>query len=394
MPMLEIDKLGVTIGGVTALDGINLSLDKGDRLGVIGRAGSGKSMLALAIVGLLPADATMRGSVRFNDSPMPSDETGLAKLRGRRIGFIAQNAESGLDPLWTIDQHILEVVGQAKTGAVPAEARAMFDDLGLDAGRTRRYPTSLSVEERQRVAIGLALLNTPDLLIADNPTALLDPIGQRAVADLIERQCKERAMALLLIADDLKLIATLCDRLMVLSHGKVVEVGDKAEVLGHPRHDVTRTMMTAGRRRARTLARAPIGGPLVEVRHVTRRFRQPDISVFEPRPPKLALDDVSLTLREGEALAVIGPAGSGKSTLARIVAGLERTSSGELELDHVVYHGSDLPRPLRRQISFVFRDARLSFSPLATVGESVAEPIRLEAQELDGGSRCTPCRAC
>src|SRR5690606_38482593 len=116
-------------------------------------------------------------------------------------------------------------------------------------------------------------------------------------------------------------------------------MGDKLDVLGHPKNDYTKMLLAVGRHRARTLMRAPISGDLLTVRGLTKRFRQPDVSLFEPRPPLVALDDVSFAVRGGESLGLVGPAGSGKSTLARIVAGLDRATTGELEFDHQVYHG-------------------------------------------------------
>jgi peptide/nickel transport system ATP-binding protein len=156
-------------------------------------------------------------------------------------------------------------------------------------------------------------------------------------------------------------------------------MGERADIFGHPRHDYTRLLIAAGRHRTRTLMRTPIGAPLLSARGLKRRFRQPDVSLFEPRPPLMALDDVSFVLRTGESLALVGPSGSGKSTLARIIAGLDRASAGELEFDRQIYHGGDLPRPLRRDISLVFQDPFGSFDPRLSVGRSVAEPLRLEA---------------
>jgi peptide/nickel transport system ATP-binding protein len=149
-------------------------------------------------------------------------------------------------------------------------------------------------------------------------------------------------------------------------------------VFGHPRADYTKQLLAAGRHRPRTLMRAPISGDLLTADKLTRRFRQPDISFWYPRPPMMALDGVSFTIRGGESVALVGPSGSGKSTLARIVAGLDRATSGELTFERQVYHGNDLPRPLRRDISLVFQDPFGSFNPRLTIGESVAEPLRLE----------------
>ncbi|HEX4297765.1 MAG TPA: ATP-binding cassette domain-containing protein, partial [Devosia sp.] len=200
------------------------------------------------------------------------------------------------------------------------------------------------------------------------------------VFEVIEGHCTGRGMALLLVTHDLKAAARLCDRIAVLKDGRMVEAGDKLEVLGHPRHDYTRALAAAGRHRARTLMRTPIGGTLLDVRAVSRRYRQPDVSLFEPRPPVMALDGVSLAMRGGESVALVGPAGAGKSTLGRIVAGLERATAGELQFDGLVYHGTDLPWRIRRDITLVSADPAHAFDPRLSVGESVAEPMRLETQ--------------
>jgi peptide/nickel transport system ATP-binding protein len=128
--------------------------------------------------------------------------------------------------------------------------------------------------------------------------------------------------------------------------------------------------------------RSPIGTTLLEVKSLSRRFRQPDVSLFEPRPPLVAVNEVSFSLRTGESLALVGPSGSGKSTLARMIVGLDKASSGEMVFDRATYHGTDLPRIFRRDISLVFQDPFGSFDPRLTIGESVAEPLRLEPQRI------------
>jgi peptide/nickel transport system ATP-binding protein len=149
-------------------------------------------------------------------------------------------------------------------------------------------------------------------------------------------------------------------------------------MFGRPKHEYTRALMSAGRHRGRTLMRTPIGGVLLDVRHVSRRYREP-AKRFAPGKEVVGLDDLSLSLRTGESLALMGPAGAGKSTLLRIIAGLDRAAGGELEFDHAIYHGSDLPPRLRRDITLVTSDPDRAFNPRLTVGESIAEPLRLEA---------------
>jgi len=380
VPLLDVDALTVSFGGTRVLDAVSFAIDRGMRFGIIGESGSGKTMTALAVMGLLPEGATESGRIGFDGAPLPADETLRAKLRGKRIGMVFQEPMTSLDPLQKAGAQVAEAMLLAGHDAdVRAAVEALFREVGLEAAHTARYPHELSGGQRQRVMIAMALAGRPDLLICDEPTSALDLITQRRVIDLIDRLCRERGMALMFISHDLKAVAALCTRIMVVRHGKVVEEGDKAEVFGHPRHDYTRLLIAAGRHRTRTLMRTPIGEVLLGARGLTRRFRQPDVSLFEPRPPLLALDDVSFTLRAGESLALVGPSGSGKSTLARIIAGLDRASAGELEFDRQIYHGSDLPRALRRDISLVFQDPFGSFNPRLSVGQSVAEPLRLEA---------------
>ena len=389
MALLKVDELSVSLGGTPLLDKLSFTVGKGQRLAVIGESGAGKTILGLAVMGLLPDGAEASGALTFDDSAMPTDEAGRAALRGKRIGMVFQQPANALDPLRTASTQIADAMRQAGQPATPAEVDALLREVGLGPDHAARFPHQLSGGEKQLVMIALALAGKPDLLIADEPNSTLDLIAQRRVIDLIDRLCTERGMALLFISHDLKAVATLCTRIMVLRRGKLIEIGDKLELLGHPKHDYTKLLLAAGRHRAKTLMRAPIGADLLSVRNVTRRFRQPDLSIFQPRPPVLALDDVSFSIRAGESLALVGPSGSGKSTLARIITGLESVTSGELEFDHQIYHGPrDIHRTTRRDLSLVFEDPFASFDPRLTIGESIAEPLRLEqGAEMDDLSR-------
>ena len=380
MALLKAENLTIIIGGSPVVEGVSFSVGAGQRFGVIGESGSGKTMTALAIMGLLPEGAQVTGSLVFDGAPLPADEDARAKLRGRRIGMMFQEPMTSLNPLETAGAQVaeaMELAGQAD-GNVRAAVESLFLEVGLEAGHVARYPHELSGGQRQRVMIAMALAGKPDLLICDEPTSALDLITQRKVLDLIDRICTDRGMALMFISHDLKAVALLCTSIMVMLRGRIVEIGDKLDVLGHPKQDYTKMLLAAGRHRGRALMRAPIGADVLTVRNLTRRFRQPDVSFWEPRPPLLALDGVNLSIRAGESLALVGPSGTGKSTLARVIAGLDRASAGEIEFDHQIYHGSDLPKSLRRHISLVFQDPFGSFNPRLTVGESIAEPLRLE----------------
>jgi len=378
--LLKVDNLTVSFAGTPILEAVTFMIGKGQRFGIIGESGSGKTMTALAVIGLLPEGATAAGTIAFDGGPLPDDEAARAKLRGRRIGMVFQEPMTSLNPLETAGAQVAEAMTLAGQGGtdVKAEVERLFTEVGLEAAHAARYPHELSGGQRQRVMIAMALAGKPDLLICDEPTSALDLITQRMVLDLIDRICTDRGMALMFISHDLKAVALLCTSIMVVRRGKVVEMGDKLDVLGHPKQDYTKLLLAAGRQRGRALMRAPIGTDMLVVRNVTRRYRQPDVSLFQPRPPLVALDSVNMSVRAGESLALVGPSGAGKSTLARIIAGLDRCSDGEVEFDHQIYHGHDLPKSLRRDISLVFQDPFGSFNPRLTIGESVAEPLRLE----------------
>lgn len=437
---LRVEGLGVAIGKTPVLENVAFTIEPGKRLGMVGETGAGKSLVALAVLGLLPADATMTGTIQFTDDvlapapvapspeasvspalplaegatpvvaapvergglapaapveattpPMPAPPalpaipatsvpaatsaapvaTTVPKPQGPRVAGVLQGAADGLDPLLTVGEQLKRALG---TDATEAAVEALLTEMDLPPTLAAHYPRDLSAPERQLVMVGLALAPKPLLLVADEPTGGLDVIARRRVVDLILKHCTERRMSLLLISHDLKAVALLCDSIAVMRGGRIIEAAEKPELLGRPKQDYTRALVAAGRHRARTLMRAPIGGTLLDVRQVDRVFRTSPGGM-----PVTALDRVSFSIRGGEALALVGPAGSGKSTLIRIIAGLERSTGGELEFDHEVYHGTDLPPRIRRDIALVKSDPMTSFNPRLTIGELIAEPLRLEA---------------
>ena len=381
MALLKVDNLSVSVGGTKLVDDVSFAIGKGQRLALIGEAGSGKSLVIYAILGLLPPAAVVTGTMGFDDQTMPPDEAGRAALRGKRIGVMLDRRARGLAPLRTVRSQLEAALARAAAdGDMAARLAELLKDVGLDPAVADLYPDALTAGQQRRILFALAIASKPELLIADDPVADLDLVDRRQILDLILKHCTERGMSLLVASHDLKALAMLSTKVVVLRGGKVVEAGEKQDVFGHPKHEFTRTMLSAGRHRARTLMRTPIGGALLDVRGVSRHYAA-GIPLLDRRPPLVAVDGVSFSIRQGESLALVGPSGSGKSTLLRIVAGLERATSGELELEQMVYHGSDLPRALRHLIAFVFPDPARSFNPRHTVGESIAEPLQLEMQK-------------
>jgi len=253
--LLQIDHLRVTLptprGPVQALRGISLSMRRGETLGLIGESGCGKSMTALALMGLLPESAQVSGSIRFARQELVGlDEAALCRLRGARMGMIFQEPMTALNPLHTIGRQIAEPLRlhqRMDAPAARAEALRLLERVQLPqaARRLDAYPHQLSGGQRQRVVIAIALACGPDLLIADEPTTALDVTVQREVLDLIGGLVRESGMGLLLISHDLGVMAERVRRVLVMYAGTVVEAGPTAQVFARMAHPYTRGLFAA-----------------------------------------------------------------------------------------------------------------------------------------------------
>lgn len=373
MSLVEIENLTVDFGGKPAVSALSLTIEKGERFGIIGESGSGKSLTALAIAGLLPDAARVSGAIRFDGAPLPTDEKAMARLRGQRIGMVFQEPMTALNPLMRVGDQIGEAVVLSNE---KSDIAALLAEVGLEAQHARRFPHQLSGGQRQRVMIAMALASTPDLMIADEPTSALDVITQRTVLDLIREICDRRQMTLIFISHDMRAVAALCTRIAVLRGGSLIETGPVSDVLSQPREDYTRALVAATRIVPRQDEVPATGKTLLAVERISRAFSQGG-SWLRRRPPLLAVNDVSFTVSAGECLALVGPSGCGKTTLARMIVGLDKATSGEMRFEDITYRGDDLPPARRADLSLVFQDPFGSFNPRLTVGKSLAEPLRL-----------------
>jgi ABC-type glutathione transport system ATPase component len=383
--LLSVDGLRVNVAGSdqALLGPLEFSLAAGECLGLIGESGSGKSLTALSLIGLLPSGLQVRGELRWQDRSHDLQSSEIRHLRGRHLAWLPQDPLAALHPLRRVGDQLIESLralrGLSATAA-HGEAISLFEQLELPepAALLRRYPHQLSGGQRQRVSLALALSGEPSLLIADEPTSALDSRLAKEMLELLDRLRRQRGLALLLISHDLPLVGAYAQRVLILQKGQAIESGMTAAVFTAPKHDYTRALLAADH--LPVAVESAAGGSLLEVR---------DLHVRYPRAPRDAVAAASFDLRRGECLAVVGESGSGKTSLGRaLLRLLRRGVSGRISLD-----GTDLQtatrdelRMLRRRAGIVFQDPQASLDPRQRVADIVTEPLRIEG-EPDSGRR-------
>ncbi|KEI23848.1 ABC transporter ATP-binding protein [Corynebacterium glutamicum ATCC 14067] len=338
--MLKVSDLTV---GNNFVHNVSFEVNPGERVGIIGESGSGKSLTALSIMGL--TDLPTTGQITFNGKPS-------ATFRGTRIAMVFQEPMSALNPLMRIGRQIEEMM--TLHGASKKDARARLKSLLIDVSLPERtasaYPHELSGGQRQRALIAMALANDPDLLICDEPTTALDVVVQKQIVDLLLRLTKERGTALLFITHDLGLIARTCERLLVMKSGEIVERGDTEVILRSPAHSYTQQLLDASILDQPEIA-TDSGAPVViDVEEASKRFKE-----------TTALHKVSLAVRKGDLLGIVGGSGSGKTTLLKLIAGLDKPTTGT-----VAVAGG---------VQMVFQDPQSSLNPRMKIKDIVAEPL-------------------
>ncbi len=388
-PLLQVRDLHVSFGRganeVKAVRGISFEIAKGETVAVVGESGSGKSVTALAIMQLLPYPLAHHpgGSIRFRGQELVgASEDSMRKIRGNDIAMVFQEPMTSLNPLHTIEKQVNEVLILHK-GMSRGEARVRTLELlrlvGISDAEKRlsAYPHELSGGQRQRVMIAMALANDPDLLIADEPTTALDVTIQAQILKLMRELQAKLGMAMLLISHDLSIVRKQAQRVCVMTDGKIVEQGPVAEVFSRPQHEYTRKLLAA----------EPKGRPAAAAADAPMVMTGDDVKVWFPIKAGVlrhtvdhvkAVDGVSINVREGHTVGVVGESGSGKTTLGLALLRLIE-SKGAIAFDGKKIDGlrSGEMRPLRRQMQIVFQDPYGSLSPRLSVGQIVAEGLKV-----------------
>jgi len=388
MSLLEVRDLNIRYNDVAVVNGVSFKVSRGESVGIVGESGSGKSQTALSLLGLLPGNAKLTGSIIFDGEELANKSNKqLDRVRGRRIGIVFQDPMQALNPYLRIGQQLRLVLLQhelANNKDADAKVIAMLQRVGLpDPERQfRAYPHELSGGMRQRVMIASALICEPDLLIADEPTTALDVTVQAQILDLLEELRDDTA--LLLITHDLGIVAGRCERLLVLEAGKLIESGATTSVFSSPENPHTRKLLAAALRTDRGEIQEPNNGKTVlGVEGASVSFRN------AAKDQLVAVADVSLSLRKGETLAIVGESGSGKSSLVRALLGLIPMRAGR-----AVYAGEALEGPVqsraasqRRDLQLVFQDPVSALNPSLRVSAIVGEPLLVHQAKLSRAGR-------
>ena len=427
--ILEVRDLTVAFGGRKVVENVGYTLRRGRTLGIVGESGSGKSVSSLALMGLLPDSATVGGKALLgpeNTDLLTLGEEDFRNIRGQRISMIFQEPMTSLNPVQRCGEQVMEMLNahQHNTSS-HQDPRQRVIELFKEVLLPRpekifdAYPHEISGGQKQRVMIAMALANNPDILIADEPTTALDVTVQKTILELLRSLQQTHGISIIFITHDLGVIAQIADDIMVMYRGKVVEQGPASQILHHPQQPYTQGLLACRppldskprrlptveeflsneelRMKNEELADAPNDSPLSTLHSPLPNLHTPLISVRDlsvtytlkrslfgrPLQTLKGVDGVSFDIREGETLGLVGESGCGKTTLGRALLRLIDSSSGSIS-----YRGRSLDklsaremRALRPRLQIIFQDPYSSLNPRLTIGEAIAEPLRVHRVE-------------
>ena len=420
MSLLEIKNLNISYKTrketIVASSNVNFTLERGEILGIVGESGSGKSTIANAIINLIdPPGEITGGTIKIDNNELQNNEEIIQKIRGRKIGFVFQDPQTSLNPLFKIKDQLIETI-QTHLNLSYDEALKksinLLQEVGIEnaSKRIEDYPHQFSGGMRQRVVIALAISCEPDLIIADEPTTALDVSIQYQILELLKELTIKRNLGVIIITHDMGVIAETTNKVIVMRHGLIVEQGNTKDLLTQPKSTEARSLVISVPPTNKKIDRFKLIGPdgseitsssanltkniiktwgvrkntnqkLLDVKNITKIFDDQSITYRKKIDEKVvkAVNNVSFELFEGETLGLVGESGSGKSTIAKIITGLVRPTLGELEYNSLSLYNSKRKYQIDRsrgQIQMIFQDPYSSLNPRFKVKDIIAEPIK------------------
>ena len=356
-------------GLVKAVNEVSFDVEKGKTLGIVGESGCGKSITSLSIMGLVEKPGNIEGGeILFEgEDLLKKTEVQMRAIRGKKIAMIFQEPMTSLNPVMKIGTQVgesLKLHTDLDKEAIRGRVIEALASVGLRNPEllVDQYPHEISGGMRQRVMIAMAIINHPDLIIADEPTTALDVTVQAQILNLLKKIHRDMGSSILFISHDLNVIKEVCQKVVVMYKGVIVERGDAKEVLKHPKHEYTRKLVASMPDQVRKSQNTK---KLLEVQDLNVYYKENKKLFASKDKRKHIIHDMSFDLYEGEILGVVGESGCGKSTLAKTIVGLNREYDGKLEMDH-----------LKPQM--VFQDPFSSLNPARKIGWILEEPLKLK----------------
>ncbi|MEG9545536.1 dipeptide ABC transporter ATP-binding protein [Mannheimia sp. HC-2023] len=401
MKLLEVNNLDVYLKTdeelVHAVRNVSFSIEKGQTLAIVGESGSGKSVTSMAIMQLLPKNIVKFGensTIIFEEQNLLTlSEKEMQAIRGDRIGMIFQEPMTSLNPYMPIGKQVAEAIQTHNPQITNAQAEKLvletLQKVKIPDAEKKMvcYPHEFSGGQLQRIMIAMAIINKPDLLIADEPTTALDVTTQAEILDLMHDLQSEMGMAIILISHDLRLVHKYSDMVCVMQNGEIIERGETETVFTNPQHPYTIELLTPIPNNLK--GELPLNAPTlikadnIEVDYILKR------SLFgKPKKVFNALKDISLHLKTGETLGIVGESGSGKSTLGRAIMQIldYRGNITFADQDMTKLSKSE-QKALKRDMQMVFQDPFNSLSPRLTVGEIIAEGLTVHYPQMSKAER-------
>lgn len=426
MSFLEVKNLNIIYPTrketIVASKDVNFSLERGEILGIVGESGSGKSTIANAIINLIdPPGEITEGSIKIENNEICNNEEIIQKARGKNIGFIFQDPQTSLNPLFKIKDQLIETI-QTHLNLNYDEALnksiQLLNEVGIENAEKRieDYPHQFSGGMRQRVVIALAISCEPDLIIADEPTTALDVSIQHQILKLLKELTIKRNLAVMIITHDMGVIAETTDRVIVMRYGKIVEQGKTSDVLSNPQSNECKSLVMSvpptNKKIHRFKLLNPEGGTindsslnltnniiknwavrdishekLLDFKNITKVFDGHSFTLSKNLSDKFkALDNVSFNIYEGESFGLVGESGSGKSTIAKIITSLVKPTAGQVFFEDISIHdpkNKRIKNKYRGQIQMIFQDPYSSLNPRFKVRDIISEPIKFFQRSLN-----------